>query len=82
VLRCGRASVGAVASSELYDEACPMKSVNSAVMPLSACSDSSLLAELVSRDARGDASGQVCGILVAGVRLGWRPCWLLGTSTW
>ena len=41
-----------------------MKSVNSSVMSLFACSDSSLLAELVSRDARGDASGQVCGILV------------------
>jgi hypothetical protein len=41
-----------------------MKSANSSVIPLSACSDSSLLAELVSRDARGDAPGQVCGILV------------------
>ena len=55
---------GAASSSELSDEACSMKSVNSSVMSLFACSDSSLLAELVSRDARGDASGQVCGILV------------------
>ena len=33
------------------------RSVDSSVMPLSAYSDSSLLAELVSPDARGDASG-------------------------